>query len=98
VYSKQFVAKPLGDLRNVLPALALDEEDFVHWAIANVKDRPPNYQAIVLVNAGRAPLAMILRWNSGPTAAPLPDQGHFLSWLGGRRVVPSERPQWKVTH
>jgi hypothetical protein len=40
----------------VLPALALDEEEFVHWAIANVKDRPPNYQEIVLVNAGRSSL------------------------------------------
>ena len=54
VRSNEFVAKPLGALRHVLPALALDEEEFVHWAIANVKDRPPNYQAIVLVNAGRA--------------------------------------------
>jgi hypothetical protein len=66
VYSKQFVAKPLGDLRNVLPALALDEEDFVHWAIANVKDRPPNYQAIVLVNAGRAPLGDDSEMELGP--------------------------------
>ncbi len=56
VLSDQFVAKPLGALRNVLPALALEEDDFVRWATANVKDRPPNYQRIVLVNAGRAGL------------------------------------------
>jgi hypothetical protein len=36
----------------VLPALTLDEDEFVRWAIAHVKDRPPNYQSIVLINAG----------------------------------------------
>ena len=47
-----FVARPLGELRRELPALAFSEVDFVSWAIANVKDRPPNYQHIVMVNAG----------------------------------------------
>lgn len=47
-----FVARPLGELRNSLPALALSETQFVAWAIANVKDRPPNYQQIVRVNMG----------------------------------------------
>jgi glyoxylase-like metal-dependent hydrolase (beta-lactamase superfamily II) len=53
ITSGQFVARPLGELRSTLPALALSEDDFVAWAIANVKDRPPNYQHIVLINAGR---------------------------------------------
>ena len=53
VHAGSFVGRPLGELRTTLPALALSEEDFVTWAIANVKDRPPNYQRIVLVNAGR---------------------------------------------
>jgi glyoxylase-like metal-dependent hydrolase (beta-lactamase superfamily II) len=66
VKSHEFVAKPLGELRYVLPALALDEEDFVHWAIANVKDRPPNFQTIVLVNAGRAPLGDDAELELGP--------------------------------
>ena len=48
-----FVARPLGELRGQLPALTLSEDDFVAWALANVKDRPPNYQQIVLVNMGR---------------------------------------------
>ena len=52
----QFVARPLGELRSSLPALALSEADFVAWAITNVKDRPANYQHIVLVNAGREDL------------------------------------------
>ena len=52
----QFVARPLGELRSSLPALALSEADFVAWAVTNVKDRPPNYQHIVLVNAGREDL------------------------------------------
>jgi glyoxylase-like metal-dependent hydrolase (beta-lactamase superfamily II)/rhodanese-related sulfurtransferase len=53
VRTGEFVARPLGDLRHALPALALSESDFVAWAIANVKDRPPNYQRIVRINAGR---------------------------------------------
>lgn len=53
VPSGVFVSRPLGELRHSLPALALAEDDFVSWAIANVKDRPPNYQHIVLINMGR---------------------------------------------
>lgn len=53
VVAGSFVAKPLGELRHTLPALALSESDFVAWAIANVKDRPPNYKKIVLINEGR---------------------------------------------
>jgi glyoxylase-like metal-dependent hydrolase (beta-lactamase superfamily II)/rhodanese-related sulfurtransferase len=53
VKAREFVARPLGELRKTLPALALSEPEFVAWAIANVKDRPPNYQHIVAINAGR---------------------------------------------
>jgi glyoxylase-like metal-dependent hydrolase (beta-lactamase superfamily II)/rhodanese-related sulfurtransferase len=53
VRADQFVAKSLGELRVTLPALALSESEFVAWALANVKDRPPNYQHIVMINAGR---------------------------------------------
>jgi glyoxylase-like metal-dependent hydrolase (beta-lactamase superfamily II) len=56
VHADTFVAKPLGDLRFTLPALAFSEEDFVAWAVANVEDRPPNYKRIVLINEGRAPI------------------------------------------
>jgi len=51
-----FVAKPLGELRQTLPAFTLSEQDFVAWAVANVKDRPPNYQKIVSINEGRSPV------------------------------------------
>jgi glyoxylase-like metal-dependent hydrolase (beta-lactamase superfamily II) len=47
-----FVARTLGELRSTLPALSLSEDDFVAWAVANVKDRPPNYKHIVRINAG----------------------------------------------
>ena len=57
VHIGQFVARPLGELRATLPALMLSETDFVAWAIANVKDRPPNYQRIVRINAGSEDLA-----------------------------------------
>lgn len=53
VHAGRFVASPLGALRSTLQALKLNESDFVAWAIANVKDRPPNYQHMVLINAGR---------------------------------------------
>ncbi len=52
VHSGVVVAAQLGDLRRTLPALQLKEEEFVSWALAHVKDRPPNYQRIVRVNAG----------------------------------------------
>jgi len=57
VHVGQFVARPLGDLRTTLPALVMNETDFVAWAVANVKDRPPNYQRIVRINAGNESLA-----------------------------------------
>ena len=53
IRANEFVAKPLGELRHSLGALALNETDFVAWAITNVKDRPPNFQHIVLINAGK---------------------------------------------
>jgi glyoxylase-like metal-dependent hydrolase (beta-lactamase superfamily II)/rhodanese-related sulfurtransferase len=53
VHGGQFVARRLGSLRNALPALALDENAFVDWAVANVKDRPGNYQQIVRINVGQ---------------------------------------------
>lgn len=57
VVEGEFVARPLGELRTTLPALVLSEDDFVAWAIANVKDRPPNYQRIVRINAGTEEMA-----------------------------------------
>jgi glyoxylase-like metal-dependent hydrolase (beta-lactamase superfamily II)/rhodanese-related sulfurtransferase len=56
VSAGQFVARDLGSLRQNLAALSLDEDDFVQWAIENVKDRPGNYQQIVRINAGQADL------------------------------------------
>ncbi len=53
VRSGEYVAAPLGELRRKLAVLAVGEEEFVAWAIARVKDRPPNYREIVRINAGR---------------------------------------------
>lgn len=52
VHEHVFVTRKLGSLRYELAALALDEDDFVAWAIANVKDRPGNYKEIVRINSG----------------------------------------------
>jgi glyoxylase-like metal-dependent hydrolase (beta-lactamase superfamily II) len=56
VHGHKFVARQLGSLRTELAALALNEKDFVAWAIANVKDRPGNYKEIVRINAGEIDL------------------------------------------
>lgn len=53
VHAHQYVTRELGSLRHALPALELDEEEFVKWAVANVKDRPGNYRQIVGINAGQ---------------------------------------------
>jgi glyoxylase-like metal-dependent hydrolase (beta-lactamase superfamily II) len=52
VHAGEFVSRQLGSLRNTLEVLKLSESAFVAWAIANVKDRPPNYQRIVRINSG----------------------------------------------
>jgi glyoxylase-like metal-dependent hydrolase (beta-lactamase superfamily II) len=54
----ELVTRRLGELRASLPALALNEPEFVAWAVARVTDRPPNYQEIVRYNAGTSVLAM----------------------------------------
>jgi glyoxylase-like metal-dependent hydrolase (beta-lactamase superfamily II) len=56
VRTGHFVARRLGELRDSLAPLAFSEDDFVRWAIANVKDRPGNYRQIVGINAGQAEL------------------------------------------
>jgi glyoxylase-like metal-dependent hydrolase (beta-lactamase superfamily II) len=56
VHFGEAVVKSLGELRSSLPALKFPESEFVQWAVENVKDRPPNYQHIVKVNAGLLPL------------------------------------------
>lgn len=53
VHGDQFVSRRLGSLRTTLDALKFSENDFVAWAVANVKDRPPNYQRIVRINSGQ---------------------------------------------
>jgi glyoxylase-like metal-dependent hydrolase (beta-lactamase superfamily II)/rhodanese-related sulfurtransferase len=54
VRADEFVARHLGELRLALAPLTFSEDEFVAWAIANVKDRPGNYRQIVCINAGRA--------------------------------------------
>jgi glyoxylase-like metal-dependent hydrolase (beta-lactamase superfamily II) len=67
------VAASLGKLRNALPALSLDEEAFVAWAIATVIDRPPNYVDIIRANMGRStPVAQALaQLEAGPNRCSL---------------------------
>ena len=53
-HAHEFVARELGTLRHTLPVLEFDEDEFVQWAVANVKDRPGNYRKIVGINAGQS--------------------------------------------
>ena len=53
IHSDRLVSRRLGSLRTTLGALNLNEDEFVAWAIANVKDRPPNYKRIVRINCGQ---------------------------------------------
>lgn len=67
VHANVFVARALGDLRHSLAALAMSEDDFVAWAMANVKDRPPNYRRIVRINEGSETLGVdALEMELGP--------------------------------
>ena len=45
-------AATLGALRSSLRQLEMGEDDFVAWACSSVKQRPPNYVAIVGANQG----------------------------------------------
>jgi glyoxylase-like metal-dependent hydrolase (beta-lactamase superfamily II) len=52
VHEGELVAKTLGELRTTLAPLSYSHDEFVQWAIKSAKDRPPNYQHIVRINAG----------------------------------------------
>lgn len=52
VHDGQFVAKKLGQLRKTLAPLSFSRDEFIEWAVKAAKDRPPNYQQIVRINAG----------------------------------------------
>lgn len=50
VKAGELVAATLGELRTTLPPLAMGEEEFVAWAVAQATPRPPSYVAIVDAN------------------------------------------------
>ncbi len=64
----EVVGAPLGRLRRDLPALGLDEDAFVRWAVARVTARPPHYQEIVRANLAADPdtLAALRPLEAGP--------------------------------
>jgi glyoxylase-like metal-dependent hydrolase (beta-lactamase superfamily II) len=60
-YSNTVVVRPdapvgatLGELRDALPELGLDQAGFVAWVSARTTPRPPNYVDIIRVNMGHA--------------------------------------------
>ena len=52
VLPDEVVGASLGELRESVEPLSLDEEAFVAWATAQVTERPANYRAIIEVNRG----------------------------------------------
>jgi glyoxylase-like metal-dependent hydrolase (beta-lactamase superfamily II)/rhodanese-related sulfurtransferase len=62
------VAASLGQLRQSLPPLGMDEGSFIAWARARTTPRPSNYQEIVKANMGRpeTPLPLLKRLEIGP--------------------------------
>ena len=62
------VAAGLGELRQRLAPLQLDEQGFVAWAVARTTPRPPHYVQIVKANMGRAesPRSVLEGLEAGP--------------------------------
>jgi glyoxylase-like metal-dependent hydrolase (beta-lactamase superfamily II) len=51
----QMTTETLGTLRWRLAPLTWPKEQFIAWAASEAKDRPPNYQQIVIANQGDRP-------------------------------------------
>ena len=68
VHAGELVSRQLGQLRRELSVLNMNEDDFVAWAVASVKDRPPNYVEIVRFNAGLSELDLeqLVSLEAGP--------------------------------
>ncbi|MBZ6496904.1 MBL fold metallo-hydrolase [Natrinema longum] len=45
----------LGDLRDDLDLLGLDEDEFVDRLVGNAPDKPPNYERVIEINTGTRP-------------------------------------------
>ena len=56
VHAGKVVAQCLGTLRQWLPMLSVNEDEFVSWAAGSVPERPPNYVEIVRANQGHSTL------------------------------------------
>lgn len=68
VHPDRPVAATIGELRDTLAPLQMDEDAFVGWATARTAERPPNYVEIVHANMGRpqAPVELLRRLEVGP--------------------------------
>ncbi|RRJ34219.1 MBL fold metallo-hydrolase [Halocatena pleomorpha] len=48
----ELVGAPLGDVRDRLDLVTLDEEEFVAWMTENIPEKPDNYETIISINLG----------------------------------------------
>lgn len=58
----------LGEIRSMIPALAIDEDEFVAWVIRNTLPKPANFETIKRLNLGlaHADLAGVRKLEAGP--------------------------------
>ena len=51
----ELIGARLGDLRDDLDLLGLDEDEFVGRLVDNAPDKPPNYERVIEINTGSEP-------------------------------------------
>ncbi len=51
----ELIGAPVGDLRDELDLLGLDEDEFVNRLIENAPEKPPNYERVIEINTGSEP-------------------------------------------
>ncbi|MGQ3414444.1 MBL fold metallo-hydrolase [Natrinema sp. LN54] len=51
----ELIGAQLGDLRDNLDLLGLDEDEFVDRLVENAPDKPPNYERVIEINTGPEP-------------------------------------------
>ena len=49
----KFVGAPLGEVRDQLDLVGLDEEAFVERMVENVPEKPDNYETVIAINRGK---------------------------------------------
>ena len=49
----KLVGASLGDVRDHLDLVDLDEEAFIERMVENIPEKPPNYEEVIAINTGK---------------------------------------------